>query len=462
MSIYHIPADSIVFLGPSPPGNMSMGYQDPLPGSTFEDLGRVPIKYVNQEELDQNFLTYEENQLQPLKPMQPAAVLRLKDKNKKPSWVSWPSWDVNTKSQEIIMNENEKSGFIDETDKGTNVKLKKFVASNRELEATFGEDPISEEDMFQGKLKQSIPYVNDIPLDRSMVIDGDMWTLFGNLGLEKLGNVCGVSTPWGYAGTRGSAFPVHVEDSNLGSINILKEGSSKIWWIIHPENRLRFILGLKKLYPNEYEMCEQYHQHKTLWINPVFVQYEMNIPVFCIKQLPGDLVVTWPGSFHWGFNTGNNASMAVNYCPKGDFESETIIKTAKICCPSCPAPTIVLPVAQLFEKTPKAFLCNKCPKGFTAPMNLIKHKRKVHNEKVEIGDIDPVECPVKSCKKKVMKLDNHLRTHQILGGSCKLCGQEVMDKKAHWANGCRECQFCKMFGRKRIFYEMKDAWGHKH
>jgi hypothetical protein len=406
---------------------MSIGYPDPLPGDSFEVLGQLPITWVDKKELEQNFRTYEENKLQPLKTMQPAAILRIREVNKTPSWDSCESWDVNPKTQEILKHGPEQ-GFLEEIDQGKKQKLKDFA-----LEATSGEDPISEEDMFKGKVSKGMLYVNDIPLDRSRVIDGDWWTLFGNLGLENLGGVSGISSPWGYAGTRGSAFPVHVEDSNLGSMNVHLKGAIKIWYVIHPNLRERFIEELKKLYPNQYEECKQYHQHKRFWINPLYVQKIMDIPVYRIKQRPGDLVVTWAGAFHWGFNTGNNASMAVNYCPKGDFESERIIKTAKICCPTCEDPTIVLPVEKLFAKTPKAFYCDECPKSFTASATLIRHKRDVHKKNVKHGDVQPVKCPVKSCGKKVMKLDDHLRIHRNVAEIPKL------PNKTPKAFGCDKC-----------------------
>jgi hypothetical protein len=44
---------------------------------------------------------------------------------------------------------------------------------------------------------------------RHACLQRDMWSLFGDLGLGELGEVSGVSTPWGYAGTKGSTFPVH-------------------------------------------------------------------------------------------------------------------------------------------------------------------------------------------------------------------------------------------------------------
>ena len=49
-------------------------------------------------------------------------------------------------------------------------------------------------------------------------------------GLDKLETeVSGVTSPWGHGGTRGSVFPIHMEDSNFESINLHLDGSPKVW-----------------------------------------------------------------------------------------------------------------------------------------------------------------------------------------------------------------------------------------
>ena len=433
---------------------MALGLEKIANRSVFNEVGRVPVKSITKKDLNLSFLDFEKEKLQPLLTKQPAAVLRPEGKVTGMSWHHFNDWLVTPKSQNLVL-KNSGHGYLGEAKEGDNVKLEAFFATNTRA------DVMIDEEMFETKNVEGVAYVNDIPMLRDMVSDGEIWSLFQNLGLDKLGDVSGVSSPWGYAGTRGSTFPVHMEDSNLGSVNYLLDGKPKVWFVVHPEDRDKFVLGLKKLYPKEYKKCSQYHRHKNLFVNPVMVQKEMDIAVFRIEQLPGDLVVTWPGTFHWGYNSGLNASMAVNYCPKGNLAS-SVIKKAKQCSPSCKVgPTIFLPTDQLFDKMPKAFSCKKsqCPSvSFTSPQGLVEHLRVAHKEKVNVGSIGGMDCPV--CGKNVKKLADHMRTHKIVGGTCNLCGVQVEDKKAHWVQGCKECKFCKKNGKKRLFYDMKMAWKH--
>ena len=433
---------------------MALGLEKLAKTSIFDEIGRVPVKSVTKKDFKLSFLDFEESKLQPLINMQPAAVLRPDGQVKGMSWHHFQDWSVTPKSQHLVLNSGG-HGYLGEADEGDGVKLEQFFATNARV------DDIKDEEMFETKNVAGVAYVNDIPITKDMVSDGDIWSMFNNLGLEKLGDVSGVSSPWGYAGTRGSTFPVHMEDSNLGSVNYLLDGKPKIWFVVHPADRDKFVFGLKKLYPKEYKKCSQYHRHKNLFVNPVKVQKELDIAVFRIEQLPGDLVVTWPGTFHWGYNSGLNASMAVNYCPKGDLAS-SVIKTAKQCSPSCKVgPTIFLPTEQLFASMPKAFSCKKsqCPSNsFTSPQGLVEHLWVAHKEKVKVGNIGAVNCPV--CGKNVKKLADHMMTHKIVGGTCNLCGVEVEDKKTHWVQGCKDCKFCKKNGKKRLFYDMKMAWQH--
>ena len=213
------------------------------------------------------------------------------------------------------------------------------------------------------------------------------------------------------------------------------------------DNRDSFVDGLRKLFPQEYKLCNQYHRHKNLFVDPVKVQEAMSIPIYKMIQRPGDMVVTWPGTFHWGYNAGLNASMAVNYCPRGDLARE-IVSSALQCSPSCKmGSTIFLPVHQLFEK--KAFKCmdKTCSsKGFITPQGLMEHIRVEHGMEVSMGDIEAVACP--QCGKQVKKL-----------GSCNLCGEVVDDRKKHWQD-CKQCMFCLKKGTKKICSSRKTAFMH--
>ena len=63
-----------------------------------------------------------------------------------------------------------------EADQGDNVKLEEFFTTNTRVEV------MMDEEMFEAKNVAGVSYVNDIHLLRDMVSDGDIWSMFINLG----------------------------------------------------------------------------------------------------------------------------------------------------------------------------------------------------------------------------------------------------------------------------------------
>ena len=48
-----------------------------------------------------------------------------------------------------------------------------------------------------------------------------------------------------------------------------------------------------------------------------------------IYQKPGDIVITFPKAYHWGFNAGNNINEAFNFGTKNWFSPFTGFKNCK-------------------------------------------------------------------------------------------------------------------------------------
>jgi hypothetical protein len=69
------------------------------------------------------------------------------------------------------------------------------------------------------------------------------------------------------------------------SINHLMDGKPKMWFVVHPNNRDENAIGLRKLITKEYKECNQYHRHKTIFVDPVKVQV---IPVY--KMCKGQVI----------------------------------------------------------------------------------------------------------------------------------------------------------------------------
>ncbi|WCJ18421.1 Lysine-specific demethylase JMJ706 [Euphorbia peplus] len=49
-------------------------------------------------------------------------------------------------------------------------------------------------------------------------------------------------------------------------------------------------------------------------LNPSVLQ-ESKVPVYSVLQEPGNFVITFPRSYHGGFNFGLNCAKAVNFAP---------------------------------------------------------------------------------------------------------------------------------------------------
>ena len=429
---------------------MDLGLQrSPLPGY-FDDLAKLQVTKVSKKDVDKDFLMYEKSTLQPLCSKQPAALLRAKfPQRKSVQWVGYEEWLVKPKHQHLVI-DTSGLGSLDEIvqEEEDEIKLGQFLTKNTNT------DEMTDKEAFAIKDMRDILYVNDIHLLDEMVKNGSLWSLFGDLGLSDLDEISGINTPWGYAGTRGSVFPVHLEDHDVGSINHHLDGANKVWFFVHPEDRDKFVDGLKKMYPEQYKMCSTYHRHKFFYVDPVMVQQAMGITITTVIQRPGDVVVTWPGTFHWGFNVGLNVSMAVNYCPKNEM-ARKIVCSARQCDAKCQiGSTIVPPVRKVFEYRPYKCQVIDCSwMGTTSSQGLVGHLKSCHGIIKTIGEVGPVTCM--GCGVKVKKLSDHKKICQKpVWESCNLCKKRVPDRRKHWLSGCKTCRSCqKTFRSKKLAYD---------
>ena len=426
---------------------MAMGLSKSPNPDYFDVLAKLPVTKVSKKDVHTDFLSFEQSSLQPLWSRQPAALLSADFKRKHLVWEGYEEWTVTPKHQHLVMERNG-LGTLDEIVRGEEIKLSEFLTKNKHA------DEMMDTEAFQCKSVPGIRYVNDINLSNEMVKKGNLWSLFGDLGLDKLSEISGINTPWGYAGTRGSVFPVHLEDSDLGSVNHHLDGANKVWFFVHPDDRDKFIDGLKKMYPNGYEMCSTYHRHKFMFVDPVMVKQTMNITVTTVIQRPGDMVVTWPGTFHWGYNTGLNVNMAVNYCPRGEM-ARKIVSSARQCTTNCKiGSTISPPIHKVFEETPYKCTVKDCPwEGCTSPQGVKAHLHKCHGIEVKIGEIAPVPC--KGCGMMFKKLADHLKIcAKPIPVSCNLCSKVVQNRRKHWLSGCKTCKWChREFRSRKLAYD---------
>jgi [histone H3]-trimethyl-L-lysine9/36 demethylase len=130
---------------------------------------------------------------------------------------------------------------------------------------------------------------------------------------DDAAGIPGVTTPYLYFGMWASVFCAHKEDMNLLSINYLHAGSPKVWYAIPAgEDSQRFEHFMESHYQHAKKECPEYLRHKRSLVSPAILK-KAGIPFTTTVQYPGDIMVTFPGSYHFGFNTGFNIAEATNF-----------------------------------------------------------------------------------------------------------------------------------------------------
>lgn len=130
---------------------------------------------------------------------------------------------------------------------------------------------------------------------------------------NESGGIPGVTTPYLYFGMWASVFCAHTEDMNLLSINYLHAGAPKVWYAVPAgEDSQRFEHLMEANYQHARKDCPEYLRHKRSMVSPAILK-KAGIPFTTTVQYPGDVIVTFPGSYHAGFNTGFNIAEATNF-----------------------------------------------------------------------------------------------------------------------------------------------------
>ena len=145
---------------------------------------------------------------------------------------------------------------------------------------------------------------------------------------DKQGGIPGVTTPYLYFGMWASVFCAHTEDMNLLSINYLHAGAPKIWYAVaEGEDSRRFENLMESNYHHAKKDCPEYLRHKRSLVSPAILK-KSGIPYTRTVQYPGDAIITFPGSYHSGFNTGFNVAEATNFATP---EWIPYGRTARVC-----------------------------------------------------------------------------------------------------------------------------------
>uniref|UniRef100_A0A674EN46 [histone H3]-trimethyl-L-lysine(9) demethylase n=1 Tax=Salmo trutta TaxID=8032 RepID=A0A674EN46_SALTR len=122
----------------------------------------------------------------------------------------------------------------------------------------------------------------------------------------------GVNTPYLYFGMWKTTFAWHTEDMDLYSINYLHFGAPKSWYCVPPEQGKKMERLAQGFFPGSHQNCEAFLRHKMTLISPSILR-KYGIPFEKITQEPGEFMVTFPYSYHAGFNHGFNCAESTNF-----------------------------------------------------------------------------------------------------------------------------------------------------
>ncbi len=116
-------------------------------------------------------------------------------------------------------------------------------------------------------------------------------------------------------------------DMNLLSINYLHAGAPKYWYAIAQEDADRFESLMASMFSHQSNVCTQFLRHKRSLVSPSLLT-KAGISYTTQVQRAGEIIITFPGCYHFGFNTGFNCAESTNFAvpewvPFGD--------EAKIC-----------------------------------------------------------------------------------------------------------------------------------
>ena len=123
----------------------------------------------------------------------------------------------------------------------------------------------------------------------------------------------GITEPMLYVGAWRALFAWHVEDVNLYSINIMHVGAPKSWYAVAAKDSDAFRDFAAELFPTLASECRHFLQHKMSIISPEIAREKGDFDVFECVQKAGDIMITFPGAYHCGFNHGYNIAESTNF-----------------------------------------------------------------------------------------------------------------------------------------------------
>lgn len=144
--------------------------------------------------------------------------------------------------------------------------------------------------------------------------DPKLTKLPGNHIFDSSEFVIGIHTPYLYLGNPYTMFALHQEDYCALSFNYHHKGAPKMWRVTCPLDFAkveRLVARIEDETPGE-KLCSQHVRHASLFVTRGAFELE-GIKSTLVRQKMGEMIITWPLSYHEGWNEGANICEAIAY-----------------------------------------------------------------------------------------------------------------------------------------------------
>ncbi|KAJ2780313.1 hypothetical protein GGI15_003585 [Coemansia interrupta] len=125
-------------------------------------------------------------------------------------------------------------------------------------------------------------------------------------------DISGMMTPWIYVGMCFSTFCWHNEDHYTYSVNYMHWGDTKTWYGVPGAHATQFEDAMRAAVPQLFADQPDLLMQLVTMLSPE-VLVARGVPVVTCDQRAGEFVLTFPQSYHAGFNQGVNFNEAVNF-----------------------------------------------------------------------------------------------------------------------------------------------------
>lgn len=146
------------------------------------------------------------------------------------------------------------------------------------------------------------------------LVDPKLDKLPGNHIFDSTETVIGIHTPYLYLGNAYTLFALHQEDYCALSLNFHHKGAPKMWRVTCPldfDKVERIVARNQDEAPGE-KLCSQHVRHASLFLSQGILELE-GVRSILVRQKKGEMIITWPLSYHQGWNEGPNICEAIAY-----------------------------------------------------------------------------------------------------------------------------------------------------